>query len=58
MDQNCKVIMLLDANLYLLYDTDCGFVPSFILLDKSLRGVRNNLRYLHIADAWYAVLFL
>lgn len=32
---NCKVIIELNVNLYLLHDVDCGFVVSLILVDKS-----------------------
>lgn len=58
MDRNFKVIMFLDVNLHLLYDTDCGFVLSLILLDKCLLTIKNNLRYLHIADTGCVVLCL
>lgn len=47
---NYKVIMFFDANLYLLYDIDCGFVLSLIPLDKPLLTIKNNPRYLYIVD--------
>lgn len=39
----------------ILYDADCTFVLSLILFDKSLLTIKNNLRYLHVADASYMV---
>lgn len=54
MDQNYKVIVFLDVNLYLLYDTDCGFVLPLILLDKSLLTIKttSDIYTSQIHDMW------
>lgn len=42
---NCEVIIELNVNLYLFHDVNCGFVVSFVLLDKAAYLIFTHFRF-------------